>query len=113
MRTNDEMIRRTRAALAAQGDVEETWTLGGVLFRLNGRACCGVIGDCLMVRVGDGRYHSALREPHVLPMDFTGRPMPGLVYVQPAGIASPEGLEHWVRRAIDAVCGRCYPVVVH
>jgi hypothetical protein len=40
-----------------------------------------------------------LARPHVRPMDFTGRPMRGVVTVQPEGLkgAQPGG---WVREAV-------------
>jgi hypothetical protein len=31
-------------------------------------------------------------------MDFTGRPMRGIVYVSPAGFESDEGLARWLAR---------------
>jgi hypothetical protein len=34
-------------------------------------------------------------------MDFTGRPMKGLVYVEPAGFASPRDLKKWIERAME------------
>jgi hypothetical protein len=34
-------------------------------------------------------------------MDFTGRPMKGLVYVEPAGFASPRNLKAWIARAME------------
>jgi hypothetical protein len=33
-------------------------------------------------------------------MDFTGRPMKGLVYVEPAGFASPGDLNTWIGKAM-------------
>jgi hypothetical protein len=47
--------------------------------------CCGVVGDDLMVRVGPDDYDEALAERHARPMDFTGRPLKGMVYVSPSG----------------------------
>jgi len=34
-------------------------------------------------------------------MDFTGRPMRGLVYVEAAGVAEEDDLEAWVGRGVD------------
>jgi len=50
--------------------------------------CCGVIGDRLMLPVGPKGYETALTRPQAKPMDFTGKPMKGLAYVEPAGVAS-------------------------
>ena len=35
------------------------------------------------------------------PMDFTGRPMKGFVYVEPVGIDLDEDLEYWIQLALD------------
>jgi hypothetical protein len=51
-----------------------------------------------MARVGPENYAAALTRKHVREMDFTGRPMKGYVYVDPAGIAGDEELEEWVMR---------------
>lgn len=58
-----------------------------------------MIGDRLMLRVGPDGYEEALSRPHAKPMDFTGRPMKGMVYVDPAGFASPQDLKAWIGKA--------------
>lgn len=73
---------------------------GGLAFLVNGHMSCGIVGGRLMVRVHPDAYDDALDEPHVLPMDFTGRPMRGFVYVEPAGVSDRGGLELWVRRGV-------------
>jgi hypothetical protein len=54
-----------------------------------------------MLRLGNEGAAAALREPHTRPMDFTGKPLKSMVYVDPEGIASPEDLNRWVNRAAD------------
>jgi len=34
-------------------------------------------------------------------MDFTGKPMKGMVYVEAAGFASPRDLKTWIERAME------------
>jgi hypothetical protein len=58
------------------------------------------MGDLLMLRLGESGATAALAEPHVRPMDFTGRPMKNMVYVDPPGLASEEALRKWVRQAV-------------
>jgi hypothetical protein len=58
----------------------------GLAFMLGGHMFCGVVTDTLMVRLGPDGAESALDRPHVRPMDFTGQPMKGLVFVDPAGL---------------------------
>lgn len=90
-----------RAALAGAPDVVEKKMFGGIAFMVRGNMCCGVIGDRLMLRVGPKGYETALSRPHAKAMDFTGRPMKGLVYVEPEGFASGRDLKEWIERAME------------
>jgi hypothetical protein len=76
---------------------------GGIAFMLHGNMCCGVVKDTLMVRVGPEQYAKALAEPHARPMDFTGRPLNGFVYVGPAGYKTEAALRQWLKRATNFV----------
>ena len=76
--------------------VTQKQMFGGVCFLVNGKMCCGVIGKKLVARVGPERYESALTRPHAKPMDFTGRPLRGFIYVLPQGIQSRPALKGWV-----------------
>jgi len=58
---------------------------GGLAFLLDGRMFCGIVKNDLMVRVGPEKYEKALGMAHARPMNFTGRPMTGYVFVGPAG----------------------------
>ena len=66
--------------------MKEERMFGGLAFMLNGHMCCGIVGDDLVVRTGLDRFEAALFRPHPRPMDFTGRPMRGFVYVSPPGL---------------------------
>ena len=91
---------RVRTALSARTDVAEKRMFGGLTFMVGGNMCIGIIGDDLMVRVGPEGDAEALSQPHARPMDFTGRPMKGYVYVSPAGVETDEILAAWVERAV-------------
>lgn len=73
---------------------------GGIAFMLAGNMCCGVIGEELMVRLGDDT-EAALAEPHTRPMDFTGKPMRTAIYVDPEGTANDGALAKWVEAGAD------------
>jgi TfoX/Sxy family transcriptional regulator of competence genes len=100
MAFDEAVAGRVREALAEAPDVVEKKMFGGVAFMLRGNMCCGVIGDRLMLRVGPGGYEAALSRPHARPMDFTGRPMKGMVYIEPEGFASPGELKAWIGKAM-------------
>jgi len=90
------VAQRLREALEGESGIEEKRMFGGLAFLLRGNMCCGVIADMLMARVGPERYAEALKKPHAREMDFTGRPLNGFVYVEPAGFESDEDLAAWV-----------------
>lgn len=90
------LAQRIREALGERGDVEERRMFGGIAFMVGGHMAVGLSGDVLMARVGTERHADALALPHVRPMDFTGRPLAGYVYVDPPGIADDAALAAWV-----------------
>ena len=97
----DEVLAdRIRDVLATTAGVSERKMFGGLAFSINGNMACGVIGFDLMLRLGEEGADSALEQPHVRPMDFTGRPMASMVYVAAAGVATRDALETWVGRGV-------------
>jgi TfoX/Sxy family transcriptional regulator of competence genes len=90
-----------RSVIQNTPGLSERHMFGGIAFMLEGNMCCGVIEDHLVVRVSPDTYDSALCEPHTRPMDFTGRPLPGFVYVDRAGFASDTSLRQWVDRGVS------------
>ena len=97
---DEKLVERVRGVLAGEA-FKERKMFGGLTFMLQGIMCCGVAGDRLMVRVGAEKYDEALAQKHAQLMDFTGRPMKGMVFVEPAGLASTKDLEAWVQRGVD------------
>jgi len=93
------LAERVRAALAAVGDLDERRMFGGIAFMVGGHMACGVVGTDLMVRLGPEAAERALRQPHVRPMDFTGRPSRGMVFVDTEGVRSEADLARWVAAA--------------
>jgi TfoX/Sxy family transcriptional regulator of competence genes len=71
---------------------------GGLAFMVNGNMACGIVKDELMLRLGAEGADAALERPHVRHMDFTGRPMTGMVYVGRGGLGDVE-LRGWVQQA--------------
>ena len=93
---DEQLAERVRAVLAGQSGLTERKMFGGLCFMLAGNMCVGVEHDRLMVRLGQDLYEEALTRPHAAPMDFTGRPMKGFVFVAPDGISTPAALREWV-----------------
>jgi TfoX/Sxy family transcriptional regulator of competence genes len=100
MSYDETLATRVRAALAGRDDVREQQMFGGIAFMVSGHMAVGIVGERLMLRLGDDGADAALNEAHVAPMDFTGRPMSTMVYVEPAGVADDAALDCWVERAL-------------
>jgi TfoX/Sxy family transcriptional regulator of competence genes len=98
---NEQLATRVRALLAERDDVIERKMFGGLAFMAGGNMCCGVLDDELMIRVGPELGASALKRPFTRVMDFTGRPMTGMLFVASEGIAADDALAGWVRMALS------------
>ena len=96
MAYDEALAARLHSALTGEPNVIEKKMFGGVTFMVNGNMACGIVGDELMVRVGPDNHEDALSRPHARPMDFTGRPMRGMVYVARPGFESRRELAAWV-----------------
>jgi TfoX/Sxy family transcriptional regulator of competence genes len=95
------LAQRVREALADPTGVTERKMFGGLAFLLHGHMFVGIMGATLMARVGPHNHGQALAAPHVRPMDFTGRPMKGYVYVDAEGLTTDADLERWVRACAE------------
>ena len=103
MAYDEDLGARVRSALAGTAGLTERKMFGGLAFLVQGHMCCGVVGNELMVRVGPDAYADALAQPHAREMDFTGRPMKGMVMVAAGGFAARADLARWVRRGLAFV----------
>jgi TfoX/Sxy family transcriptional regulator of competence genes len=98
MAYDEALADRVRDVFGPDSDLSERKMFGGLAFMLRGHMCCGVVGDELMLRLDPELAAEALRKPEVRPMDFTGRPMKGMVYVAPGGLRG-RALRAWVEKA--------------
>jgi TfoX/Sxy family transcriptional regulator of competence genes len=98
MAYDEKLADRIRDVLDGAPDVSERKMFGGIAFMVNGHMACGIVRDDLMLRLGAEGAEEALRKEHVREMDFTGRPMTGMVYVAPEGQRGV-ALRNWVERA--------------
>ncbi len=103
MAYDEALAHRIGVILKDQSNVVGKKMFGGIAFMVNGNMCCGVVKDTLMTRVGPDVYESALGQPHARKMDFTGKSMKGMIYVDPEGLKSEEELKTWVERALEFV----------
>jgi TfoX/Sxy family transcriptional regulator of competence genes len=100
---DERLASRVREILAEGGDADERKMFGGLAFMVNGHMCCGIREGDLMLRLGPDQAEKALDEPDVRPMDFTGRPLKGYVYVAGSGVATEAELRRWLQLARDFI----------
>ena len=75
--------------------------MGGLCYMIDDKMCVGIVKDHLMAKIGPDVYQDCLDEPGCEPMDFTGRPMKGYVFVGDEGIAGDDDLEKWIQLSLD------------
>ena len=102
MAYDEKLAARLRLALAGERANEKAM-MGGLCFMVHGHMCVGVTRDKLMVRTGAEGHAHALTFKHAVPMDFTGKPLKGFVFVLPAGCATQRAVDAWVKRALAHV----------
>jgi TfoX/Sxy family transcriptional regulator of competence genes len=98
---NETLADRVRELISARTDVSERKMFGGIAFMVAGNMACGVLGEDLIVRLGDRDAERALAEDGVRPFDFTGRPMKTTIYVSPERTSDDAGLAEWVEAGAD------------
>lgn len=103
MAYDEGTAQRVREIVQARPGIAERKMFGGLAFMADGHMFVGVLAGTLMARVGAAGYAAALARPHVRTMDFTGKPLTGYVYVEPAGFASDEALAYWVNACLEFV----------
>ncbi len=103
MAYDEGVAQRVRETMQEVHDITEKKMFGGLAFMVRGNMCCGIVWSELMLRVGPEQYEEALELPHARKMDFTGKPMKGLIYVAEEGFEDDSDLEMWVNRALQFI----------
>ncbi|MFT4523254.1 MAG: hypothetical protein ACI8ZN_002206 [Bacteroidia bacterium] len=81
--------------------------MGGLCFQVDDKMLCGIhidkkFGDSLlMARIGEDEYEKQLSKENCLPMDFTGRPMRGYIFITPAGFDTDDDLSYWLDKCLE------------
>ena len=101
MAYNEELASRVRKALKLLPNVEEKKMMGGLTFMVNGKMCVGILQDDLMARIDPKVYEMALQKTGCREMNFTGKPMKGLVFVDHRGTDQEKDLKSWINLALD------------
>ena len=81
--------------------------MGGLCFMVDEKMCCGIHfdkkKDCdlLMARVGEEVSVNIIDDEKCHPMDFTGRPMKGYVFITPNGFDTDTELDGWLQMCLN------------
>ena len=94
-----EKVRRW--FLQHEVDTEEKRMMGGLCFMVDGKMCLGIVDERLMVRLDPAIYEESLEKPGCSPMDFTGRPMKGYVWVDAVTLQQPGAMDEWAGLALE------------
>jgi TfoX/Sxy family transcriptional regulator of competence genes len=94
-KSNKEIIARSH------DNIEEKKMFGGLCFMVNDKMCVGVERERLMIRLDPDKYDEVLEKPGCTPMDFSGKPMKGFVFVTQDVLRTENQLEYWVKLALD------------
>jgi hypothetical protein len=90
-----DLADRLRGVVKRRKGLSEKRMFGGICWMLRGNMLCGVEVGRYMFRVGPALEAEALSRPGARPMDITGRPMRGFVWVDARAAPEPE-LRRWV-----------------
>lgn len=101
MAYNEKLAERIRKVLGKEPGLTEKKIFGGLSFLLNRNMCAGVLEYNLVVGVGPEKYEECLKLPNAKPMDFTGRPMKGFIYVDSDGYKTDKSLLKWIQLGLD------------
>jgi TfoX/Sxy family transcriptional regulator of competence genes len=103
MAYDESVAQRVRQELLRRDGLSERKMFGGLCLMLYGNMFAGIINDELMLRVGPENSDELLARPGARPMDFTGKPMKGYLYVEPSAFATPDALKGWLGHALSFV----------
>ena len=101
MAYDEQLAARIGDVLAPRSGVSERKMFGGIAFMIEGNMAVGVVDEDLMVRLAPEEAELALKEDGVRPMDFTGKPMKGFIFVGPEVTAEDNALAGWIDAGAD------------
>lgn len=97
---DEQVAARLRNVMSRKRNVREQKMFGGLAFMVDDHMCCGVLHDMLVLRLGNDAVLKALEKDHTRPMDFTGKVLKSMIYIEPPGFADDTDLRRWVDQAV-------------
>jgi len=100
-----ERIRRTLNEKKVH--FTEKKMMGGLCFLVDDKMLCALIfnkkhnTEFVLARIGEEACQTAIDRGAVTPMEISGRPFKGYVFVKPEGYDMDEDLDFWVQTCLD------------
>ena len=88
-------------------DFTEKKMFGGICFMVDDKMCFGIMinkkhnEELLMCRMNEDDCEKTLQNNDCIPMDFTGRPMKGYLFVTEKGYQSPKDLIDYIQLCLN------------
>ncbi len=102
MAYNEGFAERVQNQLDLKGVAYNTKKMfGGLCFMVNNKMCIGVEKERLMLRLHPDQYDSYLEQEGAAPMEFTGRPMKGYIWLYEEGFNTKKKLQYWIEEALQ------------
>lgn len=102
MSYNEKLAARAREIISKTHKItEEKKMFGGLCFMVDHKMCVGVEQERMMVRLDPSVYDEVIEMEGCHPMDFTGKPMRGYVFVDAAVLSTQKKLAYWIGLALD------------
>jgi TfoX/Sxy family transcriptional regulator of competence genes len=102
MAYDEKLAHRVRELVAEKHqNIEEKKMFGGLCFMVNDKMCVGVEQERLMLRIDPEKYEELLEKEGCRPMDFTGKPMKGYVFVDKDVLTTKKQLQYWINLALE------------
>jgi TfoX/Sxy family transcriptional regulator of competence genes len=102
MAYDGKLADRVREIIAETNkNIEEKKMFGGLCFMVNDKMCVGVEQERLMLRIDPEKYEELLGKTGCQPMDFTGKPMKGFVFVDKDVLQTKNQLHYWINLALE------------
>jgi TfoX N-terminal domain len=108
MAYKEESLNRIREILFEKGiEFSEKKMFSGVCIMVDEKMCCGTHldkktnEDLLLCRIGEANYETALENIDCIPMEFTGKPMKGYIFVTENGFLTNQQLSYWLQLCLD------------
>jgi hypothetical protein len=108
MAYNEEIVSRMKHILILKEiDFFEKKMFGGVCIMVDDKMCCGTHIDknsgenLLLCRIGESKQTEIEDDVNCIPMEFTGKPMKGFVYILENGFSTNDKLAYWIQLCLD------------